>query len=79
MSRHHDKLIASATRAVRTAGQPPPRTEPRTQDEIESYLKGFGLPAPAVRLITAEWTGDITHARRSGYDSGYDDATDQMS
>ena len=73
MSRHHDRLIRQAQEATRPAQHPRQRTEPMTHQEIESFIKGFGLSAPATRRIVAEWTADAARARSDGYDSGYQD------
>lgn len=68
MSRHHDKLIAELT----TPEPKPRRTEPRTQQEVESFVKGFGLSAPAVRQLVAAWTEDVQLAHGEGWNQGYE-------
>lgn len=79
MSRHHDKLIQSAAEAAAQAGQPPPRTAPRTREEVESFVRGFGLSAPATRRIVAEWIADTDRARTVGYSDGYESGADDQS
>lgn len=73
MARHHDKLIAHASDAVAAAGTPPARTSRRTRAEVESYVRGFGLSAAAVRRVVDEWCADADRAERCGYDTGYED------
>lgn len=67
MSRHHDKLIEQLT----TPEPRPRRTEPRTRQQVESFVKGFGLSAAATSQLVAAWTEDIDLARSEGYDNGY--------
>lgn len=68
MSRHHDKLIEQLT-----APEPESRrTEPRTQQEVESFVKGFGLSAAATRRIVTAWTEDMHLSWTNGYAEGYE-------
>jgi hypothetical protein len=72
MSRHHDKLIAALT-----APEPKPRrTAPRSHQEVQSFVKGFGLSAAATRQLVEQWNEDICLARTQGYDEGYDEGRD---
>jgi hypothetical protein len=69
VSRHHDKLIAQLT-----APEPQPRrTEPRTRQEVESFVKGFGLSAAATKRVVDAWVEDVDVAHSAGYDRGYDE------
>jgi hypothetical protein len=71
MSRHHDKLIARLT-----APEPPPRrTDPRTRQEVESFVKGFGLSTSATLRLVQAWTEDIDLAESRGYHQGAEDAS----
>jgi hypothetical protein len=71
VSRHHDKLIERLT-----APEPKPRrTEPRTRQQVESFVKGFGLSAPATLRLVEAWTEDIDLAESEGYYRGAEDAS----
>jgi hypothetical protein len=72
MSRAYEKGIQRAQQAVASVGQRPERTEPRSRAEVESFIKGFGLSAPAVRQIVDEWCDDQQHARDAGWESHAD-------
>jgi hypothetical protein len=75
MSRHHEKLIKALT-------EPEPkqrRTEPRTCEEIKSFVRGFGLSAAAMRQVVEAWAGDVQLAREAGWADGYDSAEDYYS
>lgn len=72
MARHHDKTISAAQRLVAETGRPPERTEPRTRQEVESFVKGFGLSAAATRRIVDEWVADVGRARTAAYDEGWE-------
>lgn len=69
MSKHYDKLITNLT----TPEPKPVRTEPRSRSEVESFVKGFGLSAAAIRQIVDEWCQEINLARSTGYGDGYDE------
>lgn len=75
MSRHHEKLIARLTEPE----SKPRRTEPRTRNEIESFVKGFGLSAAATRQMVSAWTEDVDLARQDGWDDGYSSAEEYAS
>lgn len=77
MARHHDKLIGDARAAVAQVGQPARRTEPRSVDEVEKLLRGYGLSAAAVRQVRDAWQEDVSLARSAGYDEGRNDGNDQ--
>jgi hypothetical protein len=70
MSRHHDKLIKSLT----APGPGPRRTGPRTEEQVRSFVKGFGLSASATDLMVGAWIGDIQLAHESGWSDGYNSA-----
>ncbi len=75
MSRHYEKLIERLT-----APEPKPRrTEPRTRDEIESFVKGFGLSTAATKLVVAAWSEDVQLASESGWSEGYNSAEEYWS
>jgi hypothetical protein len=76
MARHHDKLISDARATVAAVGQPARRTEPRSMDEVDKMLRGFGLSAAAVRQVRNAWQEDVSLARSAGYDEGYGDGQD---
>jgi hypothetical protein len=76
MARHHERLIADAQAAVATAGQPTrPDPDPMLPQEIDSFLRGFGLNARQVRLIRDRWQDDNGKAYSSGYDTGFGDGS----
>ncbi len=75
MSRHHDKTIHTAQQTAAEVGLPPDRTAPRTRAEVESFVKGFNLSAPAVRRIVDEWLADTGRATTTAYNAGYESAT----
>lgn len=72
MSRYYDKEIAAAQEIVAEVGRKPERTEPRTHQEIESFVRGFGLSAAATARIVAEWEADSQRARDAGWESHAD-------
>jgi hypothetical protein len=72
MSRAYEKTIQRAQEVVASVGQRPERTEPRSRAEVESFIKGFGLSAAAVRQIVDEWCTDQQHARDAGWESHAD-------
>jgi hypothetical protein len=67
MSRHHEKLIAAARRTVAAVGQPAEQTDPMSREQIESFVKGFGLSAAATRQVVDRWTADQGKARDAGW------------
>ncbi len=68
VSKHYDKLIDQLT-----APNPGPRrTEPRTEEQVRSFVKGFGLSASATDLMVGAWIGDIQLAHESGWSDGYE-------
>lgn len=69
MSKHWDKGIARAQETVRMIGRAEPRTEPRTRQEIESFIRGFGVTGPSVARIVEEWAADQQRARDAGWES----------
>jgi hypothetical protein len=70
MGRHWEKRIVAAREAVAAAGAPLEAPGPMTPEQIESFVKGFGLSAAAVKQVVSRWTGDQARA----YSRGYDDA-----
>lgn len=76
MARHHDRLISRSRDAVAAAGQSPARTARRTPAEVESFVKGFGLSAAAVRQLVDEWRADADRAYSAGVDDGVDSCND---
>lgn len=72
MGHHWEKGIQEAQQVVAEVGRPPERTSPRTRAEIESFVKGFGLSAAAVRRIVDEWEADSQRAREAGWESHAD-------
>lgn len=43
------------------------RTEPMLRAEVESFIRGFNLSAPATKRIVDEWMADQEQARDQGY------------
>lgn len=76
MARHYDKRIARAREVQATAGQVTRPAEKMTRQEIESFVKGFGLSAAAARRIVDRWTVDQGVAYSTGYDEGQNDEAD---
>lgn len=74
LGHHWEKQVAAARAAVARTGQLPDRTEPMLRDEIEKYLRGFGLSPRQVRLISHEWRTDAELARDQGYHDGVEEA-----
>lgn len=72
MSRHYEKGIARAQETAASAGKKPEETDPWTSQRIESFAKGFGLSAAAVKQIVAAWTADQRRAYDHGWESGAD-------
>lgn len=72
MARHYEKGIEEARLTVAQVGAPPARTEPRTRDEIESFVKGFGVSAASVKRIADEWCEDSQRSRDAGWESHAD-------
>jgi len=72
MSRHYEKGIERAQQAAASVGQKAEETEPWTAQRIESFAKGFGLSAAAVRQVVAAWTAD----QRRAYDQGWEARAD---
>lgn len=72
MARHFDKGITAAREVVASIGQPTGPAEPMTREQIESFVRGFGLSAAATRQVVSRWTADQAAAESRGYDNGYD-------
>ena len=71
MSRHFDKLIAEFGTSVDLPKKD--RTEPLLHQEIESFVKGFGLSAAATAQIVNAWARDAQNNYQDGYGEGYDE------
>lgn len=67
-------MIRDTQELVATIGRPAPRTTAMTPDEIDSFLRGFGLNGRQVRLIRSEWEAD----HRRAYSSGFDDDAESV-
>lgn len=72
MGRAWEKRVQRAQEVQASIGQRPERTEPRTRAEVESFVKGFGLSAAAVRRVVDEWMADQQRARDAGWESHAD-------
>lgn len=75
MARHHDRLIADAKAVAAEVGKPPRRTDPRTPEEIDKFLRGFGLSTAAVKQVREAWQEDARLSYASGYDQAEEDIT----
>lgn len=71
MSRHYERGIRRARETVASVGQHE-ETDPWTPERIESFIKGFGLSAAAVRQMVTAWTDDQRRAREAGWESHAD-------
>jgi len=67
MGKAYEKRIRRAQEVVASVGQRPERTEPRTRQEVESFVKGFGLSAAATRRVVDEWMADRERARSAAW------------
>lgn len=74
MARHYDKQIDAAKHAVEETSKR--RAERLSRDQIESFIKGFGLSATSTRLIVKTWGADAELAYDAGYQAGSEDASD---
>lgn len=72
MGKAYEKGIRTAQDVAASVGARPERTEPRSREEIESFVKGFNLSARAVKLIVDEWAADSQRARDAGWESHAD-------
>lgn len=72
MGKAYEKGIQAAQEVQASVGRTAERTEPRSRQEIESFVKGFGLSAAAVRRIVEEWAADSQRARDAGWESHAD-------
>jgi len=72
MGRAYEKGIRAAQAAVAEVGAPRERTEPRSREEVESFVKGFGMSAAATRRIVDEWCADQQRARDAGWEAHAD-------
>lgn len=72
MARHFEKGIQQARAVVAETGRTQMRTEPRTRDEIVSFIAGFGLSTAAQRRIVDEWEADSRRSREAGWESHAD-------
>lgn len=72
MSRHHEKGIRDAQEVVASVGARPEPAEPMTREQIESFVKGFGMSASATRLMVDRWVFDAAKARDAGWESHAD-------
>lgn len=72
MGRAYEKRIARAQATQAAVGVRPERTEPRTRQEVESFVRGFGLSASATRQVVDEWIADQKRARDAGWDDAYE-------
>jgi hypothetical protein len=71
----YEKKIQRLLEEQAATGRPRERTEPRTPDEIGSFLLGFGLSGAAARRVRTEWLADRHRAWQAGYEAGEDDAS----
>ena len=74
MARHHEKLIERAQAAQADSGLPDRYNDPMTRQQIESFVKGFGLSTAAAQRVIDRWIDDQRIAHRDGYNDGYNDA-----
>ena len=72
MSRHYEKTVQRARDVQESVGRAPDRTEPRTREEIESFVKGFGMSARATRRVVEEWYADSQRSRDAGWEAHAD-------
>lgn len=66
MGKHWEKKIRAAQSTVEQIGLFD-RTEPMLRGEVESFIRGFNLSAPSVKLIVDAWMADQEQARDQGY------------
>jgi len=76
VGRHWEKQIERARATVAAVGavRARPDNVPMDSSEIESFLKGFGLSAAAVRGITRVWVADQSRANQQGWDAAEEEA-----
>lgn len=72
MARAYEKAISRAQASQEAAGRTPERTTPRTREEIESFVKGFGMSAAATRRMVDEWHADQDRAYSAGWEARAD-------
>lgn len=72
MGRAYEKGIRRAQEVQASVGQRPERTEPMRREEVESFVKGFGMSARATRRIVDEWMADQDRANTAGWESRAD-------
>lgn len=73
MGRSWEKRIERARSAVETIGVRPDRGagDPMYREDVEKFVRGFGLSAAAVKRIVDEWLADQGRARSAGWDDAY--------
>lgn len=76
MGRAYEKRIAraQAEQAAKNKAEQP--RDAMSHQEIESFVAGFALSAPARRQIVKRWEDSQSAAYRSGYDDGYEYGTE---
>ena len=72
MGKAYEKGIRRAEEVVASVGQRPERTDPMRREEVESFVKGFGMNAAATRRVVDEWMADQERAREAGWESRAD-------
>lgn len=77
MGKHWEKRVARTRAAMASVGATKtrkPRECPMSTEDVESYLRGFGLSAANARQIARTWIEDQSQAHQQGYSQGQEDA-----
>lgn len=74
MGQAYEKRIRRAQEVQAATGRTPERTEPRSRQDIEKFIRGFGISAAAQRRIVDEWVADAERHRDAGWESHADSA-----
>lgn len=72
MGKHFEKQIKAAQEVVATVGQDRPDETPMTAQQIESFIRGFGISQAGVKQIVKRWMED----QERSYDAGWESRAD---
>lgn len=72
MGKRWEKDIRAAQEAVVAVGQNRPDETPMTHQQVESFVKGFGISKAGVDQIVKRWMAD----QERSYDAGWESRAD---
>lgn len=72
MGKHFEKGIRAAQEVVVAVGQNRPDETPMTREQVESFIRGFGISKAGVDQIVKRWMQDQERANDAGWESRAD-------